>query len=198
MTETETPTRFKVESEVARFFKALEKLEKMDADDLVEARNQLAAIRGRLAYLEEAMPERAQRVYTMRGPDNCEEEVTLEVKAGRAVYFDTGAGVIAAYIAGGRLVVGIDGREGFPITARSVNQGEIEVSAEGWYPLEMGAHAMAVSETPTTTEPETFEQMLERSARYTAGLRQEADKVDAFMAELRADFDEHERAEANA
>jgi hypothetical protein len=33
-------------------------------------------------------------------------------------------------------------------------------------------------------------------ATYTAGLRREADRVDAFMAQLRAKVDEHERSAA--
>jgi hypothetical protein len=45
---------------------------------------------------------------------------------------------------------------------------------------------------------ETFEQMIERSARYTAGLRQEADRVDAFMADLQNKVDEHEHAQVGA
>jgi hypothetical protein len=40
--------------------------------------------------------------------------------------------------------------------------------------------------------------MLERSARYTAGLRVEADRVDAFMAGLQTKVDEHEHAEAGS
>jgi hypothetical protein len=50
----------------------------------------------------------------------------------------------------------------------------------------------------TDAQSETFEQMLERSARYTASLRQEADRVDAFMADLQTKVDEHERAQVGA
>ncbi|MGD0287400.1 MAG: hypothetical protein ABSC31_13670 [Acidimicrobiales bacterium] len=46
----------------------------------------------------------------------------------------------------------------------------------------------------TEEQPETFEAMIERSARYTASLRREADRVDAFMTDLRTKVDEHAEA----
>jgi hypothetical protein len=138
MTITDTPTRQEQECDVARLYEAVVKLEKMDAPELVEQRDDLAAIRGRLAYLEEVMPARPERVYTMRGPESCEEEVTLEVKPGWAVYFDTGAGVIQTYIAGGRLIVGSGEMDGRLLSIRPVDDGNIEVAVDGWYPLELG------------------------------------------------------------
>ena len=47
----------------------------------------------------------------------------------------------------------------------------------------------------TEVQHETFEAMLERSARYTAS---EADRVDVFMANLQNKVDEHERAQVGA
>jgi hypothetical protein len=45
-------------------------------------------------------------------------------------------------------------------------------------------------------ESETFDEMQERAARYVEGLLQEAERVERFMADLRAKVDEHEHAEA--
>jgi hypothetical protein len=50
--------------------------------------------------------------------------------------------------------------------------------------------------TMAEEQPETFEAMQERGARYVAGLRQEADRVEAFMTDLRAKMDRHEHPEA--
>jgi hypothetical protein len=50
--------------------------------------------------------------------------------------------------------------------------------------------------TMAEEQPETFEAMQERGARYVAGLRQEADRVEAFMTDLRAKMDRHEHTEA--
>jgi hypothetical protein len=138
MTITDTPIKREQEYEVARLYEAVAKLEKMDVLELVEQRDDLAAIRGRLAYLEEVMAARPERVYTMRGPDSCEEEATLEVKPGRAVCFDTGAGTIQAYIAGGCLVVSGAESTGFPLAIRLESGDDVAISLDGWYPLELG------------------------------------------------------------
>ena len=45
-------------------------------------------------------------------------------------------------------------------------------------------------------QPETFEAMQERGARYVASLRREADRVEAFLTDLRAKIDKHEHTEA--
>jgi hypothetical protein len=50
--------------------------------------------------------------------------------------------------------------------------------------------------TMANEQPETFEAMQERGALYVAGLRREADRVEAFMTDLRAKVDKNERAEA--
>ncbi len=124
--------------DLARIREQVDGLEKM-GPDLVEHRDELLAIRSRLAYLELIMPPRPERVYTMLGQDeNHETEVTLEVKPGRAVYFDTGAGTIQAYIAGGCLVVGSAESTGFPLAIRLESGCDVALSLDGWYPLELG------------------------------------------------------------
>jgi hypothetical protein len=129
------PTRL---GDLARIREEVDGLEKMGAPDLVEHRDELLAIRSRLAYLELTMPPRPERVYTMFGDENHETEVTLEVKPGRAVYFDTGAGTIQAYIAGGCLVVGSGETTGFPLTIRP-EEDDVAIALDGWYPLELRA-----------------------------------------------------------
>jgi hypothetical protein len=53
--------------------------------------------------------------------------------------------------------------------------------------------------TPVTAEPpETFEAMQERGARRVASLRREADRVEAFMTDLRGKVDKHEHAQVSA
>jgi flagellar biosynthesis chaperone FliJ len=50
--------------------------------------------------------------------------------------------------------------------------------------------------TMANEQPETFEAMQERGARYVASLRREADRVEAFLTDLRAKIDKHEHTEA--
>jgi hypothetical protein len=129
--------------DLARIREQVDGLEKMGLPDLVEHRDELLAIRSRLAYLELTMPPRPERVYTMRGDENHETEVTLEVKPGRAVFFDTGAGTISAYIAGGCLVVGSGETTGFPLAIRPESDGDVAIALDGWYPLELRAQVGA-------------------------------------------------------
>jgi hypothetical protein len=128
--------------DLARIREQVDGLEKMGLPDLVEHRDELLAIRSRLAHLEMTMPPLPERVYTMFGDENHETEITLQVKPGRAVYFDTGAGTIQAYIAGGCLVVGSEDPTGFPLTIRP-EEDDVAISLDGWYPLELRAEVTA-------------------------------------------------------